>query len=143
MIEIRPITPEDATAVGRLLQQLGYAAEPLQVSGRIGQLGKTGSDPILLAVSDRRVLGFIAMHVSQMVQYERPVMRVTALVVDCRARRRGIGKLLMDRAESLASTAGCEIVELTSAATRAEAHAFYRSIGYQPNSLRFRKVLVA
>ena len=70
-------------------------------------------------------------------------MRVTALVVDCRARRRGIGKLLMDRAESLASTAGCEIVELTSAATRAEAHAFYRSIGYEPNSLRFRKVLVA
>jgi hypothetical protein len=38
MIEIRPITPEDAAAVGRLLQQLGYAVEPLQVSGRIGQL---------------------------------------------------------------------------------------------------------
>jgi GNAT superfamily N-acetyltransferase len=143
MIEIRPITPEDAAAVGRLLQQLGYAVEPLQISARIGQLGKTGSDPILLAVSDRRVLGFIAMHVSQMVQHERPVMRVTALVVDCRARRRGIGKVLMDRAESLASTAGCEIVELTSAATRAEAHAFYRSIGYEPSSLRFRKVLVA
>jgi GNAT superfamily N-acetyltransferase len=90
---------------------------------------KTGSDPILLAVSDRRVLGFIAMHVSQMVQYERPVMRVTALVVDCRARRRGIGKLLMDRAESLASSAGCEIVELTSAATRADAHAFIGASG--------------
>jgi hypothetical protein len=55
---------------------------------------------------------------------------------------------MMDRfspgdAESLASTAGCEIIELTSAATRAEAHAFYRSIGYEPNSLRFRKMLVA
>ena len=49
----------------------------------------------------------------------------------------------LDRAESLASTAGCEIIELTSAATRAEAHAFYQSIGYEPNSLRFRKVLVA
>ena len=48
MIEIRPITPEDAAAVGRLLQQLGYAVEPLHVSGRIGQLGNTGSDPILL-----------------------------------------------------------------------------------------------
>jgi GNAT superfamily N-acetyltransferase len=143
MIEIRPITPEDAVAVSRLLQQLGYAVEPLQAAERIRQLGETGSDPILLAVADRQVLGFIAMHLSQMLQYERPVMRVTALVVDSGARRSGIGKLLMDRAEDLASAAGCEIVELTSAATRAETHAFYRSIGYEPNSLRFRKVLVA
>jgi hypothetical protein len=72
MIEIRPITPEDAAAVGRLLQQLGYAVEPLQVSGRIGQLGKTGSDPILLAVSDRRVLGFIAMPLSMRNQTRTP-----------------------------------------------------------------------
>jgi hypothetical protein len=33
MIEIRPITPEDAAAVGRLLQQLGYAVEPLHYQG--------------------------------------------------------------------------------------------------------------
>lgn len=70
-------------------------------------------------------------------------MRVTTLVVDRGARRCGIGKLLMDRAETLASAAGCEIVELTSAATHAEAHAFYRGIGYEPNSLRVRKVLLA
>jgi GNAT superfamily N-acetyltransferase len=141
MIEIRPITPEDAAAVSRLLQQLGYAVEPLRAAERICQLDATGSDPILLAVADGQALGVVAMHLSDMLQYERPVMRVTALVVDHSARRRGIGKLLMDRAEGLASAAGCEFVELTSAATRAEAHAFYRNIGYEPNSLRFRKIL--
>jgi ribosomal protein S18 acetylase RimI-like enzyme len=52
------------------------------------------------------------------------------------------GKLLMQRAEQVGSAAGCEFVELTSAMDRAEAHAFYRSIGYKPNSLRFRKLLV-
>jgi hypothetical protein len=37
------------------------------------------------------VLGVLAMHLSQMLQYQAPVMRVTALVVDCGARRRRIG----------------------------------------------------
>jgi ribosomal protein S18 acetylase RimI-like enzyme len=77
-----------------------------------------------------------------MLQYASPILRVTALVVDRRARRRGVGKLLMERAEQIGSAAGCEFVELTSAMDRAEAHAFYRNIGYEPNSLRFRKSLV-
>jgi ribosomal protein S18 acetylase RimI-like enzyme len=77
-----------------------------------------------------------------MLQYAGPIVRVTALVVDGQARRRGMGKLLMEHAERMGSAAGCEFVELTSATDRAEAHAFYRSIGYEPNSLRFRKPLV-
>ena len=68
-------------------------------------------------------------------------MRVTALVVHRRARRRGVGRSLMEDAEQMGSAAGCEFVELTSAMNRAEAHAFYRSIGYESNSLRFRKLL--
>jgi ribosomal protein S18 acetylase RimI-like enzyme len=77
-----------------------------------------------------------------MLQYPSPTVRVTALVVDRRARRRGVGKLLMERAERVGVAAGCEFAELTSAMDRTEAHAFYRSIGYEPNSLRFRKPLV-
>jgi ribosomal protein S18 acetylase RimI-like enzyme len=76
-----------------------------------------------------------------MLQYNNPVMRVAALVVHQQARRRGIGKLLMDHTEELAAAAGCEFVELTSAMGRKEAHAFYRRIGYHANSLRFRKSL--
>jgi ribosomal protein S18 acetylase RimI-like enzyme len=77
-----------------------------------------------------------------MLQHATPVVRVTVLVVSRQARRRGVGKLLMERVEQIGSAAGCEFVELTSAMDRAEAHAFYRSIGYEPNSLRFRKPLV-
>jgi GNAT superfamily N-acetyltransferase len=87
------------------------------------------------------VLGLVALHICRMLQYAAPVMRVTALVVDSRARRRGIGKRLMEHAESLAAAARCQAIELTSAIGRAEAHAFYRNIGYDANSLRFRKAL--
>ena len=76
-----------------------------------------------------------------MIQYRAPVARITALVVDQRARRRGIGRLLVDYALRWAEQRECELVELTSALNRAEAHAFYRDLGFEPNSLRFRKSL--
>lgn len=141
MIRIRACAPEDATAVSTLLKELGYKVSASQAAERVQQLGGTGSDPAFLAVADGRVVGVIALHICRMLQYAAPVMRVTALVVESRARRRGIGKLLMAHAEGLSAAAGCEMVELTSAVGREDAHAFYRSIGYEANSLRFRKTL--
>jgi predicted N-acetyltransferase YhbS len=96
MVEIRMCTPEDAAAVSYLLEQLGYVVEPQRAAERIRQLGDTGVDPMLLAVADGQVLGILAMHLCPMLQYQAPVMRVTVLVVDCDAHRRGIGRLLME-----------------------------------------------
>ena len=142
MIEIRASTPDDAVAVSTLLGELGYTVSVRQTAEHVLELSKTGSDPIFLAVADGQVLGLLALHLCRMLQYASPVVRVTALVVARRTRRRGVGKLLMEHAEQVGSAAGCEFVELTSAMDRTEAHAFYRSIGYEPNSLRFRKPLV-
>ena len=141
MIQIRACTPEDATAVSPLLDELGYKVSASQAAEHIRQLAQTGSDPIFLAVADGQALGLMALHICRMLQYAAPVMRVTVLVVGGQARRRGVGKRLMAHAEHLAAAAGCEAVELTSAMGREEAHAFYRSIGYEANSLRFRKAL--
>ena len=129
--------------VSVLLEELGYQVSVRQAVEHIRELSKTESDPIFLAVADGQVLGLIALHRCRMLQYATPVMRVTALVVDSRARRCGAGKLLMQHAEHLAAAAGCEAIELTSAVGRTEAHAFYRSLGYDASSLRFRKVLAA
>ena len=142
MNEIRACTPEDSAAVSTLLGELGYTVSIRQATEQVTELGKTGADPIFLALADGKILGLLALHLSRMLQYPSPIVRVTALVVDRRARRRGVGKLLMQHAEQVGSAAGCEFVELTSAMDRAEAHAFYRNIGYEPNSLRFRKPLV-
>ena len=142
MIEIRACTPEDSAAVSTLLDELGYTVSIRQATEQVTELGKTGADPIFLALADGQILGLLALHLSRMLQYPSPIVRVTALVVDRRARRRGVGKLLMQHAEQVGSAADCEFVELTSAMDRAEAHAFYRNIGYEPNSLRFRKPLV-
>ncbi len=142
MIEVRACTPDDAVAVSALLGELGYTVAMQQAKDGVLELSKTGADPIFLALADDQVLGLLASHLCRMLQYPNPVLRVTALVVDRRARRRGVGKLLMEHAEQIAFAAGCEFVELTSAMDRKEAHAFYRGIGYEPNSLRFRKPLL-
>jgi GNAT superfamily N-acetyltransferase len=124
------------------LGELGYTVSAKQATEQIAELSQTGTDPIFLAIADGQVLGLLACHLCRVLQYASPIIRVMALVIDRRARRRGVGKLLMEHAERMGSAAGCEFVELTSAMGRADAHAFYRSIGYTPNSLRFRKPLV-
>jgi GNAT superfamily N-acetyltransferase len=143
MTQIRATTPEDANAVSALLGELGYAISPQQAAESIRQLSETESDRIFLAVSKGLVVGLVAAHLCRMLQYDKPVLRVTALVVGQQARRRGAGKLLMEHAERFAAARGCGFVELTSAMGRVDAHAFYRSIGYEANSLRFRRSLTA
>ena len=83
MIEIRPITPEDAAAVGRLLQQLGYAVEPLQVSARIGQLVEVLKLTTLrgcfcaLRIGERHRLGFRGFAISRLAGFrEIPRSRI-------------------------------------------------------------------
>ena len=141
MIEIRPATPQDAPAVSTLLGELGYDAAPGAAASRLRQLDATASDPTFLAHENGQPLALIALHLCHMLQYAKPVLRITALVVDHRARRRGIGRLLIDHALRWAERAGCELAELTSALDRGEAYAFYRDLGFTANSLRFRKLL--
>jgi GNAT superfamily N-acetyltransferase len=54
-----------------------------------------------------------------------------------------VGRALVERAEQWARSRGLSGIRLRSRVTRAEAHAFYRCLGYQPvkQQLQFRKEL--
>lgn len=141
MIEVRPATAADAAAVVRLLGQLvnrEIARE--EIGERLRRLSATGADPVFLACDNGVAIGLMALHFAPILHYARPALRITELVVDRRHRRRGVGRRLIAQAEHEAAAAGCEIIELTSALDRADAHAFYRSLGFEANSLRFRKL---
>jgi ribosomal protein S18 acetylase RimI-like enzyme len=138
VIAIRGAIPADATAVSALLAQLGYAVSPAAATNRLRFLGSTGADPIFVACEDAICLGLLSLHIAPMLQHAKPAARITALVVDERHRRRGVGRRLIAHAVTTAAATGCELVELTSALDRTEAHSFYRSLGFEANSLRFR-----
>ena len=61
--------------------------------------------------------------------------------MDERLRRRGIGEALAREVEKEAEAQGCCLVFLTSAERRADAHAFYRRLGYEETGRRFAKPL--
>jgi ribosomal protein S18 acetylase RimI-like enzyme len=141
MIEVRPARPSDAPAVAGLLNQLvNPPITPEEIAERLRRLAATGADPVFLACEKIIAVGLIALHFAPMLHYAQPALRITNLVVDQRHRRRGIGRTLIAHAEHEAAAAGCEIIELTSVLDNSEAHAFYRSLGFEANSLRFRKV---
>jgi len=141
MIRIRPATPEDATAVAELLCELGYPVGADAAAERVRDLQATGCDPVYVAVESERLLGLVALHWAPMLHLEKPVARITALVVSAAARRHKVGHRLIDHAVVAARQAGCERVELTSANDRGEAHAFYRAQGFEQSSLRFHRAL--
>ena len=137
-VRIRDATKADAEAVAGLLRELGYECNATQAAARIAA---GGADAVLLALSGDEPVGLATLHVTRMLQHQRPVARVTALVVNAAARGRGIGRLLLDRAVALGRERGCGLVELTSATGRMEAHGFYEANGFGLSALRFHRVL--
>ena len=66
---------------------------------------------------------------------------MTALVVDERARGRGVGRALVDASVGWARSRGCVLLEVTSNRRRSDAHAFYEHLGFERSSYRFAKPL--
>jgi GNAT superfamily N-acetyltransferase len=58
-------------------------------------------------------------------------LEVGGIVVDKDCRGLGVGKLLMSKAEDVAKNWNVRTIRLTSNIKRADAHSFYRSLGYE------------
>jgi ribosomal protein S18 acetylase RimI-like enzyme len=138
---LRQAMPEDGFGLSELLGTLGYPCPPEEASQRVIDLRGDDNQSLLVA-DDRGILvGFVCCDLSYYLPLGALTCRITALAVDPKAQRRGVGRLLLREAEALARNAGAVRIELTSAAHREEAHAFYRACNYQDGALRFVKRL--
>ncbi len=141
MITIRDAIPADAQIVTGLLKQLGHPISTEITRQQLVLLSSTGCDRVLVAEADGVVLGVLSLHWTPLLHRDNPLGRVTALVVDEAARGQGIGSRLVAEAERVLQEAGCNAVEVTSNVRRAEAHNFYRRLGYGQPSAYFRRSL--
>jgi GNAT superfamily N-acetyltransferase len=137
---VREATPRDVPRLVELIHYLGHEidAETLRKNFRSISLDQ---DTVLVAADGTRVLGLVGVQKRFTILREGPIGRISPLVVDEHAQGRGIGRMLVRAAEELCRKRGCKLVEVTSNDRRADAHAFFRHMGYERTSIRFVKRL--
>jgi GNAT superfamily N-acetyltransferase len=137
---IRDARPADADAIARLLTQLGYPTEAEAVASRLDRLLIVG-DRVVVAEVDGAVVGLAHLQVTPAIERDRPAAKLGALVVDEAQRGHGIGRALVEAMEAEARRRGCELLYLTTAERRDDAHAFYERVGLEHTGRRYGRTL--
>ena len=137
--DVRFALATDSAALSELFGQLGFPCSPSEVSDRLG----AADDLALVAVVAGRVVGVITLNVMPVLHRPAPVGRISALVVMAANRGLGVGRTLVAAAEAVLASRGCGLVEVTSNFQLEQAHSFYKSIGYEATSYRFKKEINA
>ena len=138
--KVRQAKPGDAKELAALINYLGHPIDAKTVRKNLAALARL-KEPLLVATLGKTLVGLIGTHKTVTIHRDAPVGRITILVVAEDAQDKGIGRMLVDEAESSLRKAGCKIVEVTSNDRRTAAHAFYRHLGYEGTSRRFMKKL--
>lgn len=132
ILTFREVHPADLPALISLMEQLGYPIEREAMRENIESYLALPTQKAWVAELKGKVVGCIAVAITQSFHRPGSFLRVIALVVNQEERRLGIGKSLMSIAEKFALDCGCTYVELTSGVHRAKlgSHQFYQSLGY-------------
>ena len=140
-VAIRDAIIEDYATIARLLGELGYPSTPDGVRQRLARLLPRDDTRVFVAERGASILGALAVHRMPVLTSINDIAMILALVVSEGARRTGIGRRLVDRAEEQARLWRCGRIMVTSAERRAEAHTFYERLGYEYTGRRFAKTL--
>lgn len=129
---IRPVSVKDAPALSRICESaLGHKQSETHIAEKIGILC-ADSNYFLRVYEDEQtlqVLGFIQAEQYNLV-YGGDGWNVMALAVSQEARRRGIGRKLLESLEEAALKEGSSFIRLNCNVYRTEAHCFYEHMGY-------------
>lgn len=136
---IRTARPEDAPAIATLITILGYSLSPDQVPGRLAEYSGE-NNRVFVALTGEAIIGFLSFHASPLFHETAKLGRITAMAIDPQFHRQGVGRALVQAAESFAIACGCSRIEVTSGDHREQdAHLFYQAQGYHSDCRRFLK----
>lgn len=143
MISIRDAVPEDAEAIQQLNREvLGYDYSVDNTRKKLQRLSSMKGHKILVAEDQGQVIGYIHGEDYDLT-YAPPMKNILGIAVAFSARRKGVGKRLLQAVENWARETGADGVRLVSGANRKEAHAFYRAClyGNEKQQINFKKFL--
>lgn len=144
---IRAAKLSDSTAIQKInREQLHYDYPLDKTTHNLQKILENSQRFYLLVFEDDRtqqVLGYIQAEL-YLETYEEVMFNVLALAVASSAQKRGIGKQLMAKIETIAKEQGISQIRLNSGEERLGAHQFYEKLGYLSNKKqkRFYKKLI-
>lgn len=127
---VRRATPEDAPRLAALSGELGYPASSEDIGRRVAELAERADALILVAeLMPGDIVGWIHGTEQLLLESGRRC-ELVGLVVDPRARGRGVGRRLVAEVEAWAAGRGIRQMAVRSNVTRLESHPFYERLGY-------------
>ena len=129
-MQIRSAGAEDVESLTTLCAELGYPTSAEDVAQRLARMRASAQDAVFVAEdADGSIVGWI--HVFGALRLEsQPFAELGGLVVAAAHRRRGVGKLLCERASQWASHGGFRALRVRTRVERQDAHRFYRRLGF-------------
>ncbi|MFE9661614.1 GNAT family N-acetyltransferase [Streptomyces sp. NPDC005955] len=147
-LDIRPATDEDIQAIVDLLADdpLGARREsPDDLTPYRAAFRRLADDPhqhLVVAARRDRVVGTLQLTVIPGLSRKGSVRSVIEGVrVHADERGSGLGSRLIEWAVEESRRQGCQLVQLTSDATRTDAHRFYERLGFTPSHIGFKLAL--
>lgn len=143
-VRFRPARLEDLARVVELIADDVVSAERTGAfDGRhLAGFEAIEADPnneLVVAELDGKVIGTMQLtYVPGISRHGGTRLLVEAVRVDARLRGGGIGRQMMLWAHERGRARGCVLVQLTSDKRRADAHRFYRSLGYEQSHEGFK-----
>jgi GNAT superfamily N-acetyltransferase len=105
------------------------------------KMNKDGNYKTFIALSENKVVGFIAVMKALSVGYTIGYLHVQGLAVQKGFQHKGVGAKLLNHVENYAKETGISSIILCSGFKRTDAHAFNEHNGYDKDSYCFDKTI--
>ncbi|MGW2256650.1 N-acetyltransferase family protein [Streptomyces sp. NPDC001780] len=147
-LDIRPAAPEDIPAIVAMLADdpLGAQREtPDDLTPYTASYERLARDPnqhLMVAVRDGRVVGTLQLTIVpglSRLGATRSVIEGVRIHTD--ERGSGLGTRFIEWAVDESRRQGCQLVQLTSDASRTDAHRFYERLGFTASHIGFKLAL--
>ncbi|MCZ7459259.1 GNAT family N-acetyltransferase [Streptomyces sp. WMMC940] len=147
-LQIRPASPADVPAIVAMLADdpLGAQRESLDdPAPYLAAFERLATDPnqrLMVAERDGLTVGTLQLTIIPGLS-RRGATRaiIEAVRIHADERGSGLGTQLIEWAVEESRHHGCRLVQLTSDASRADAHRFYERLGFEASHVGFKRVL--
>jgi len=129
-MKIDKMLESDLPSIVSLVEQLGYPTSLEDLKTRFQNIKKYSQAELFVAKDLDVVCGYIQVNTEPLTLLDVPRAQVSALIVNEKVRRHGIGAALLAQAETWAKENGLAVVRVRSNTKRDNAHPFYEKEGY-------------